>query len=132
MTRTVDRRLLDFAPMRRALVIVMMLLLPLQSVWAAAASVCGHETGRASHFGHHEHAHQDVGDVQRDGDASGAQPVGGHADCGVCHGIGTAVFGAADQAAGPWSARDFVDLYRAHLPDPPVEAFLRPPLPLVG
>lgn len=45
--------------MRRWLSILLLVMLPFQFSWAAAASYCQHETGRlASHFGHHEHQHQ--------------------------------------------------------------------------
>lgn len=114
--------------MRRLLVIAMMLLLPFQSTWAVAASVCAHETGKASHFGHHEHQHQAAGAAAHGDGGDGAQTGGYHADCGVCHGVGTAVFGADAGASDSWTDREFTMFYRAHLADPPVEAFLRPPL----
>jgi hypothetical protein len=117
--------------MRRTLVILMMLLLPLQATWAVAASICDHETGTASHFGHHEHQHHGA-EVENGADDAGTQPGAYHADCGVCHGVGTAVFGDDSQAVSAWAARDFTAFYSAYLPDPPVEAFLRPPLSLVG
>ena len=118
--------------MRRLLVIAMMLLLPFQSTWAVAASVCAHETGKVSHFGHHEHQHQ-TADAAAPGDHdAGAQPGSYHADCGVCHGVGTAVSSADAQASCAWTDREFAATYSAHLPDPPVEAFLRPPLSLVS
>lgn len=45
--------------MRRVLVILMLSLLPFQSVWGAAASYCQHEQGAGvRHFGHHVHKHQ--------------------------------------------------------------------------
>lgn len=45
--------------MRRALVIFMLMLLPFQLVWGAAASYCQHEQGAGGgHFGHHVHKHQ--------------------------------------------------------------------------
>lgn len=116
--------------MRKLLVILMMLLLPLQSAWAVAASICGHETGKATHFGHHEHEHQGA-DAGHGGDEADVQPGGTHADCGVCHGVGTAVCSDDAQASAAWAAREFAAVYSAYLPDPPVEAFLRPPLPLV-
>lgn len=64
----------------RLLVIALFVLLPLQSIWAAAAPYCAHETTTqaATHFGHHEHQH--VG-AAADSDA----PGGYHADCDACH-----------------------------------------------
>ena len=45
--------------MRRWLSILLLVLLPFQFSWAAAASYCQHETSKlASHFGHHEHKHE--------------------------------------------------------------------------
>jgi hypothetical protein len=45
--------------MRRLLFTVLMLVLSLQSVWAAAASACMHEqTMTRTHFGHHEPHHE--------------------------------------------------------------------------
>jgi hypothetical protein len=74
--------------MRRWLVLVLLLLmLPFQLAWAAAAPYCAHETQSvvAKHFGHHEHRHQ-AGDqsvpaAEDSGDAAGAY----HADCGSCN-----------------------------------------------
>lgn len=44
--------------MRRWLLKVLLVLLPLQFVWAAAAPYCGHEQASdAQHVGHHEHVH---------------------------------------------------------------------------
>jgi hypothetical protein len=70
--------------MRRLVLICMMLLLPVQWTWAAAASFCAHETGLASkHFGHHEHHHKAAaGDASKDGESS---PAGLDMDCGYCH-----------------------------------------------
>lgn len=78
--------------MRRALLICLMLLLPAQWGWAAAAKTCLHESGAVSaHFGHHLHQHEvsassvDAANAVADsGDAQG-QPSADHADCGVCH-----------------------------------------------
>lgn len=61
----------------------MMLLLPVQWTWAAAASYCGHETGLAAkHFGHHDHQHKASGEVSKDSKPS---PAGLDTDCGYCH-----------------------------------------------
>jgi hypothetical protein len=71
--------------MKRLIVFLFALLLPVQFAWAGAAAYCGHETTPAQtrHFGHHEHVHQ----------ASSEVPSGGQlaidADCGVCHAPGS-------------------------------------------
>jgi hypothetical protein len=59
--------------MRRYLLVFLMLLLPLQSVWSAAATICAHEQTQAGerHFGHHE-AHHPTDNTTDDANASGA------------------------------------------------------------
>lgn len=68
-------------PVRRLIVSLLLLLLPLQFAFAAAAPYCALERAKvASHFGHHEHP-----------DASAPEPAdddGGKGkphDCAVCH-----------------------------------------------
>lgn len=79
--------------MRRLLAVFLLVLLPLQFTWAAAAIYCAHEREvETSHVGHHEHRH-DASDSSVDSaepaadtastDASASD--GQHADCGVCH-----------------------------------------------
>jgi hypothetical protein len=47
---------------RRIVLIFMILALPIQASWVAAASYCGHESGfSARHFGHHDHTHSTSG-----------------------------------------------------------------------
>ena len=73
--------------MRRCLTVVLLVLLPLQSFWAAAATYCAHEQGAASrHFGHHEHRHHGAaGKVDgAEADAKKAQSSG-DLDCAFCH-----------------------------------------------
>ncbi|QSI78186.1 hypothetical protein [Niveibacterium microcysteis] len=73
--------------MRRLVFVLLLVFLPLQSVWGAAASYCRHETGSAAkHFGHHEHQHQQ-GQADRSADAkSGVKLSGsGDFDCATCH-----------------------------------------------
>jgi hypothetical protein len=60
--------------MRRLIAIFLLLLLPLQAVWAAVEPYCLHESGQhqSSHLGHHEHErHADADGVQGDGDTTG-------------------------------------------------------------
>jgi len=74
--------------MRRLLVLVFALLLPLQFAWGVAAAYCQHEVstsqGAAAHFGHHEHVHH--GEPKKP--AAGKLVI--DSDCGACHGSGTA------------------------------------------
>ncbi len=76
--------------MRRLLMILMLMLMPLQLSWAAVASYCQHETGvAASHIGHHEHEHQ-ANAVEPDPD--NAKSLGTlDADCGFCHACGATI-----------------------------------------
>lgn len=79
---------LESATVNRALLFVVMVLLPLQMVWAAAAPYCGHEArlaAAAKHFGHHEHQHEASPSAAaaeaETGEAAGTQ----HPDCANCH-----------------------------------------------
>jgi hypothetical protein len=119
--------------MRRHLIVFMMLLLPLQWSWAAAASVCAHEVGTASHFGHHAHDHEGAQPADHpDDDTSGSQVPDFHADCGVCHGIATGLPGPQGGMPSPAPARDLLPSSDRTLPDPPVDPLLRPPLNLLA
>ncbi|MDR1889449.1 MAG: hypothetical protein LBQ81_08765 [Zoogloeaceae bacterium] len=68
--------------MRQLLVIFLLVFLPFQFTWAAAAAYCAHEGGEVAHFGHHAHQHP-----ADDGDQSNNKKpgVGMDADCIVCH-----------------------------------------------
>jgi hypothetical protein len=72
---------------KKFLLIVLLLVLPLQYSWAAAAVYCQHERGAATHPGHHAHQHQaQDGRGQDDvGDDGGATSKAFHADCESCH-----------------------------------------------
>jgi hypothetical protein len=66
--------------MRRCIIVFLMVLLPFQYVWAAAAQYCGHEVPVSSgHFGHHEHKH-----VASDADSQDGSQLA-DADCMSCH-----------------------------------------------
>lgn len=67
--------------MRRFVLICLLLTLPLQWGWAAAAAVCQHEADGAAHFGHHPHEHC--------ADSAAAGKTGAaDSDCATCHGPG--------------------------------------------
>jgi hypothetical protein len=117
--------------MRRLLLIVLMVMLPLQWSWAAAASICAHEAdAKAAHFGHHPHEHEAAAseDIQQ-ADAGG---LAVHADCGACHGVGTAVVASLDRLPLWWSAAATFEPYDAAFADRTVDALFRPPLTLVA
>ena len=73
--------------MRRWIIVFLMVVLPNQFLWAAAAQYCGHESSNAqvsqaaatNHYGHHEHQHQAA--------LADSQDSGGfaHTDCVSCH-----------------------------------------------
>jgi hypothetical protein len=70
--------------MRRWLAILLIVFLPLQFSWAAAAVYCQHESDAGTqHFGHHEHEHHADAepDALPDSDLAG----GIDHDCGPCH-----------------------------------------------
>lgn len=73
--------------MHRWLLVLLLVVMPVQFVWAAAAPYCGHETSESAskHFGHHFHKHQ--GSTTSDASkAGGAGVLGGDdVDCVLCH-----------------------------------------------
>jgi len=119
--------------MRRLLVIVMMFLLPVQWTWAAAASVCAHEkTAQATHFGHHEHAHE--GKLAVDGAGNDGQngSLAEHPDCGACHGMNSPFVPAFGSIPEPWTDRGHYAPYASAVPSALSTHSLRPPLTLVS
>lgn len=73
--------------MRKALLIFLLMVLPFQFVWGAAAGYCQHEQGsEVSHFGHHLHKHESTAAKTSDGLADNTKQAGGEdADCIACH-----------------------------------------------
>ena len=86
--------------MRRLLIVLLAIVLPLQFAWAGAAAYCGHEPEgtAARHWGHHGHAHQGSEGVALSAKADKADKASSkHADkpdtpyqapdldCAVCH-----------------------------------------------
>lgn len=74
--------------MRRSLLILLLLWLPLQFAWGAAASFCQHEEGQGiSHFGHHTHKHQGKS-TSASGESTPDKKqtlAGEDFDCDYCH-----------------------------------------------
>lgn len=106
--------------MRRWLCMILLALLPLQSVWAAAAAHCEHESGpHPSHFGHHEGHHHDapvdplegVADSSSDGEATHC-----HGICAVM--IATAPGMPSAHAESPVTACTNVDIQGPALSPP--------------
>lgn len=78
---------LQSGPMRRFVIILLLLVVQLQSVWGAAASYCGHETAVdvPKHFGHHDHEHQGVSVKEAASDDSANELEVIDSDCESCH-----------------------------------------------
>lgn len=76
--------------MKRLLIIFMLIVVPLQISWAAAASYCEHESNpKTVHFGHHEHQHvASAEEIKADVSKSAAAIDG---DCTTCHLGGIAI-----------------------------------------
>lgn len=76
--------------MRRLFAIFLLILLPLQAIWVAAAPYCGHEPATvAEHVGHHAHEHDSA---QAAPDTDGRASAGAlDIDCHTCHGFGSAM-----------------------------------------
>ena len=105
---------------RRFILSLLLVILPLQFSWAAEAAYCAHETGAAAnHFGHHDHRHTS-GDASKDKvtKASGLLD----ADCDMCHfGCGvlvTDVLTVADVDAQPVRFAEPVE-HDSHIPQLP-------------
>ena len=71
---------------RKALLVFLFLILPVQFGWAAVAGYCQHERGDTlGHFGHHEHQHQPAASAD---DTVKHANIGSQADdpdCAFCH-----------------------------------------------
>ena len=97
--------------MRKWLAILLLVFMPLQLSWAAAASYCQHETGTsAKHFGHHDHQHK-IADG-KDASSDPAKTIGGDPDCASCHaGCLSALPGAVTIASLADSSLDTADYW---------------------
>jgi hypothetical protein len=123
-----ERSALESSAMSRMLALLLILLLPVQSGWAAISSACADvDIVGASHFGHHDHHDASGQDDSRSPDAADA-----HLDCPTCHGAGMAVpseWRPAPMAQAPRLETEFVP---AAQPQPPPGWPLRPPAVLVA
>jgi hypothetical protein len=70
--------------MRRRLLLILILLLPLQLSWAAVASYCQNDSAQTrTHFGHHEHQ---SGKKSAAGKDHGTKSLADNdTECGLCH-----------------------------------------------
>ena len=115
--------------MRRFLLLVLMLVLSVQTTWAAASSVCRHEAAaQAQHFGHHAHAHAEA-------DAADATAVVGDtldADCGHCHLGANALTPATSGAAWAMLSMAGATPYQRSVTHGQPERLTRPPHHFLG
>ena len=112
--------------MRRWLAILLLLFMPVQGLWAAAAPYCQHEEDPAAmHVGHHTHEHHGAQSGLADLDDDGGGPAAEHADCHTCHG-GAASIATSSQVAAPGLARESAPESAAALPAAPVTLPERP------
>jgi hypothetical protein len=109
--------------MRRLLIILMMIVLPFQLSWAAAATYCQHESSPVvTHYGHHVHKHLATsGDAKSD---SSPSKLLSDDDCTVCHlgGVGIVSmpsFAFPATSATSETARGIVPLLTSTRPDRP-------------
>ena len=110
-----------------------MVLLPLQSIWAAAASACPHERVSAgeqaadqAHIQTHEHAGTATA---TDGASADTNSERGSASDSTCHGQGSAAVFADDLVAlAPAAAGIVPSLYARSFADRFPESPLRPPV----
>lgn len=111
--------------MRKWLVMFLLVFLPLQVSWAAAASYCQHEAGAsAKHFGHHAHQHKAADG--KDASSDPAKTLGGDPDCASCHaGCLSVLPGNVKLASLIGSSMDVAD-YRERLTSPIPERLERP------
>jgi hypothetical protein len=107
-------------PMKRLILIILLVLVPLQFAWAAVGAYCQHEEGSNSfHFGHHAHTHQ----AKRDAPDSSTKINKAHLDCNSCHAPASVLWIAAPSmtVAAPVAERyePVSFLYSSFIPDGP-------------
>jgi len=114
--------------MRRLIALLLMLVLPLQSAWSAAAGVHGHLHGDAGASGVHAQDcdYHDVGHADRDLSATADQDNGARNDDGHhgnhCHHVLSAILIGAEPALAPAPSDDAVGhpppRFHSHIPLP--------------
>ncbi|MFC4933100.1 cation efflux protein, CzcI family [Massilia sp. GCM10023247] len=72
--------------MKRYFLILLLVLLPIQFSWAIAGAYCAHEEAAATHFGHHQHKHDEpTGDGTKDDGKHETKKIQLDIDCDYCH-----------------------------------------------
>jgi hypothetical protein len=120
--------------MRRTFVIFLLLLLPLQFVWGAAAGYCQHEErAGVEHFGHHIHKHQSKV-LNGFGDSSSDKmvTVGDDPDCTSCHLACVSPVNQRGEYIVSCSGEQIYAALDRELPSPPPGAIDRPNWTLIA
>jgi len=109
-------------PVKKLLAILLLVVVPFQFAWGAAAVYCQHEQGTTvQHFGHHVHQHQNA-----DENSSHAGKLSQlHTDCGYCHALSRVSMPAKASAmtlpSGSIHAEPPVVSFTSHIPEGPRE-----------
>ncbi len=107
--------------MRHALAVLLLVLLPLQAIWAACAPYCQHEQGAAAlHPGHHAHEHEASGPDGDTASLTDSLPGMDDRDCHACHGACAALVPAIAPAAAAFAGPEPGADARPALPAPPL------------
>lgn len=116
--------------MRRFVLVCLLLVLPLQWSWAAAARACLHESDpTVQHFGHHTHTHEVSSESAVAPEKAGdfAKSVLDN-DCTTCHAMGASLVLATTAVPAYWDGNDLHSPYERTMADRPPDLLLRPPL----
>lgn len=108
---------------KKLLLVLLLVAVPFQFAWGAAAVYCQHEQGAVQHFGHHVHQHQQQNANESSGHAGKLSQL--HQDCAYCHALSPASMPAmaATPSIPPGSihAEPPVVSFTSHIPDGPRE-----------
>lgn len=111
--------------MRRWVFAFLLFVVPFQLVWGSAAPYCAHEASVSAqkHFGHHEHKHQDGGDIVSASEDASDTPGAFHVDCESCHlncsAVMPAVTPALEALPHDKASRQPEPRYDSHIPAGP-------------
>ena len=107
---------------KKLLAILLLVAVPFQFAWGAAAVYCQHEqSASVQHFGHHVHQHQNADESS--GHAGKLSQL--HQDCGYCHALSPASMPAKAStmkfSPGSVHAEPPVVSFTSHIPEGPRE-----------
>lgn len=107
---------------KKLLAILLLVVVPFQFAWGAAAVYCQHEQApQAQHFGHHVHQHQNA--EEPTGHAGKLSQL--HQDCGYCHALSPASVPAIAKTiaipSGSNHAEPLPVFFTSHIPEGPRE-----------